>query len=147
VEEIMEFKDLSENEQKLVVDYKYDLFRDKVIALKEKGVDACEEDNRFALKGAKITDDARNLFELVIPQIIDYKGLTFERPLEGIKIHGFYYFMYLFFFERKRQIASVVDGFILDKMLMKHSITGDEMWLVNKVSQIPKEEIEKYMKK
>jgi hypothetical protein len=55
--------------------------------------------------------------------------------------------MYLFFFERKRQIASVVDGFILDKMLMKNSITGDEMWLVNKVPQIPKEEIEKYMKK
>ena len=143
----MEFKDLTEKEQKLVVDYKYDLFRDKVIALKEKGVDACKEDDSFDLKDAKITDDARDLFELVIPQIIDYKGLTFERPLEGIKIHGFYYFMYLFFFKRKRQIASVVDEFILDKMLMKNSITGDEMWLVNKVPQIPKEEIEKYMKK
>ena len=143
----MEFKDLTEKEQKLVVDYKYDLFRDKVIVLKEKGVDACKEDDRFDLKVAKITNDARDLFELVIPQIIDYKGLTFERPLEGIKIHGFYYFMYLFFFERKRQIASVVDGFFLDKMLMKNSITGDEMWLVNKVPQIPKEEIEKYMKK
>jgi len=33
--------------------------------------------------------------------------------------------MYLFFFERKRQIASFVDGFILDKMLMKNLITGD----------------------
>jgi hypothetical protein len=143
----MEFKDLKEKEQKLVVDYKYDLFRDKVIVLKEKGVDACEDDDRFDLKGALITDDARDLFELFIPQIIDYKGLTFERPLEGIKIHGFYYFMYLFFFERKRQIASFVDGFILDKMLMKNSITGDEMWLVNKVPQIPKEEIERFMKK
>ena len=143
----MGFKDLTEKEQKLVVDYKYDLFRDKVIVLKKKGVDACKEDDRFNLKGAKITYDARDLFELIIPQIIDYKGLTFERPLEGIKIHGFYYFMYLFFFERKRQIASVVDGFFLDKMLMKNSITGDEMWLVNKVPQIPKEEIEKYMKK
>ena len=143
----MQFKDLTEKEQKLVVDYKYDLFRDKVIVLKEKGVVACEEDDRFNLKGAKITEDARDLFELVIPQIIDYKGLTFERPLEGVKIHGFYYFMYLFFFERKRQIASVVDGFILDKMMMKNSITGDEMWLVNKVPQIPKKEIEKYMKK
>ena len=143
----MGFKDLTEKEQKLVVDYKYDLFRDKVIVLKEKGVDACMEDDRFDLQGAKITYAARDLFELVIPQIIDYKGLTFERPLEGIKIHGFYYFMYLFFFERKRQIASVVDGFFLDKMLMKNSITGDEMWLVNKVPQIPKEEIEKYMKK
>ena len=33
----MEFKDLTEKEQKLVVDYKYDLFRDKAIKLKEKG--------------------------------------------------------------------------------------------------------------
>jgi hypothetical protein len=30
----MEFKDLTEKEQRLVVDYKYDLFRDKVIILK-----------------------------------------------------------------------------------------------------------------
>lgn len=72
-----------------------------------------------------VVDYKYDFFELVIPQIIDYKGLTFERPLEGVKIHGFYYFMYLFFFERKRQIASSVDGFILDKMLMKNSITGD----------------------
>jgi hypothetical protein len=32
-------------------------------------------------------------------------------------------------------------------MLIKHSVTGDEMWLVNKVAEIPYEEIEKYMKK
>ena len=143
----MDFKDLNEKEQKLAVEYKYDLFRDLVIIMKEKGVDACKDDSRFDMKGTKITDDARHLIELVIPQIIDYKGLTFERPLEGIKIHGFYYFMYLFFFERKRQIASVVDGFFLDKMLMKNSITGDEMWLVNKVPQIPKVDIEEFMKK
>ena len=34
----MDFKELSEKEQKLV-SYKYDLFRDKCIKLKEKGVD------------------------------------------------------------------------------------------------------------
>jgi len=143
----MDFKDLKEKEQKLAVDYKYDLFRDLVIIMKEKGVDACKDDSRFDMKGTKITDDARHLIELVIPQIIDYKGLTFERPLEGIKIHGFYYFMYLFFFKRKRQIAFVKDGFFLDRMLMKNSISGNEMWLVNKVPQIPKVDIEKFMKK
>tara|TARA_B000000475_G_C15737850_1_gene341491 strand:+ start:38 stop:469 length:432 start_codon:yes stop_codon:yes gene_type:complete len=143
----MEFKDLTEQEQKLVFLYKYDLFRDKVIVMKERGVDSCKLDSRFDMKGAEITDDARALLKLVIPQIIDYKGLTFERPLEGIKIHGFYYFMHLFFFKRKRQIASFVDGFFLDKMLMKNSITGDEIWLINKVPQVSKVEIEKYMKK
>jgi hypothetical protein len=33
----------------------------------------------------------------------------------------------------------------MDSMLMKHSIIGDEMWLVNKIDEIPDEEIEKYM--
>jgi hypothetical protein len=32
-------------------------------------------------------------------------------------------------------------------MLMRNSITGNEMWLVNKVDEISDEEIEKYMKK
>lgn len=143
----MKFKGLSEKEQKLVVSNKYDLFRDKVLVLKEKGVDACMDDDRFNLKDAHITDDARDLFEIVIPQILDYKGLTTERPLEGINIHGFYYFMYLFFYERIRQVASHYDDCIMDKMLMKSSITGDEMWLVNKVPQIPDEEVEIFMKK
>ena len=143
----MEFKDLSEKEQKLVTANKYNLFRDKCIKLKEKGVDACVDDDDFDLKGVKITEDARNLIDLAVPQIIDYKGLVFERPLEGLGIGGFYYFMFLFYFERRRQLATRFEGHTMDSMLMKHSITSDEMWLVNKVPQIPKEEIEKYMKK
>ena len=35
----------------------------------------------------------------------------------------------------------------MDSMLMKDSVTGDEMWLVNKVDEIPDEEIEKYIMK
>ena len=141
----MKFQDLSEKEQQLVISNKYDVFRDKALVLKKLGVDACMDDNRFNLKDTHITDDARDLIEIVIPQILDYKGLTTERPLEGVNIHGFYYFMYLFFFERIRQIASHYDNCIMDKMLMKNSITGDEMWLVNKVPQIPDEVVEKYI--
>ena len=103
---IMEFKDLSEKEQKLITANKYDLFRDKCLKLKEKGVDACVENDTFDLKGVKITEDARDLIDLAVPQIINYKGLTFERPLEGLGIGGFYYFMSLFYFERKRQLAT-----------------------------------------
>ena len=32
-------------------------------------------------------------------------------------------------------------------MLMKHSVSGVEMWLTNKVNEISDEEIEKYKKK
>ena len=143
----MEFKDLSEKEQKVVVSSKYNLFRDKCIKLKEKGVDACVDDDDFDLKGVKITEDARDLIDLAVPQIINYKGLTFDRPLEGLGIGGFYYFMFIFYFERKRQLASRFEDHTMDSMLMKHSITGDEMWLVNKVDKIPDEVIEKYKKK
>lgn len=143
----MEFKDLSVKEQKVVVSSKYNLFRDKCIKLKEKGVDACVDDDDFDLKGVKITEDARDLIDLAVPQIINYKGLTFDRPLEGLGIGGFYYFMFIFYFERKRQLASRFEGHTIDSMLMKHSITGDEMWLVNKVDKIPDEVIEKYKKK
>lgn len=143
----MEFKDLSEKEQKLVAANKYDLFRDKCIKLKEIGVDACVDDDDFDLKGVKITEDARDLIDLAVPQIIDYKGLVFERPLEGLGIGGFYYFMSLFYFERRRQLMTRFEEHTMDSMLMKHSVTGDEMWLVNKVDEIPDKEIEKYMKK
>ena len=64
----MEFNDLSEKEQKLVVSCKYDLFRDKAIKLKEKGIDNCIHDFDFDFKGVKITEDARNLIDLVVPQ-------------------------------------------------------------------------------
>ena len=36
------------------------------------------------------------------------------------------------------------EGHTMDSMLMKHSITSDEMWLVNKVDEIPDEVIEQY---
>ena len=140
----MEIKDLSEKEQKLVVSYKYDLLRDKAIILQNKGVEACSVDDTFNLKGMKITKDARDLIDLAVPQIINYKGLTFDRPLEGLGIGGFYYFMFLFYFKRKRQLMTRFEGHTMDSMLMKHSITSDEMWLVNKVDEIPDEVIEQY---
>ena len=143
----MEFKDLSEKEQKLVAANKYDLFRDKCIKLKERGVDACVDDDNFNLKEVRFTEDARDLIDLAVPQIIDYKGLIFERPLEGLGIGGFYYFMSIFYFERRRQLMTRFEERTMDSMLMKNSITGDELWLVNKVDEIPDEEIEKYKDK
>ena len=140
----MEFKDLSEKEQKLAITNKYDLLREKAIILKEKGIEGCRDDDEFDLKGVKITEDAIELIEKGIQQIIDYKGLSFERAFEDLTIGGVYYFMYLFYFERKRQLAHFFDNYTIDKILLKNTITGDEMWLANKVSKIPDEIIEKF---
>lgn len=143
----MQFKNLSEKEQNLVISSKYNLLRDNAIILQIKGIEACRCDDRFDLKEMKITDDAIELIESGIKQLIDYRGLTFDRALEGLTIGGFYYFMHIFRFERRRQLATHFKTYIMDSMLMKNSVTGDEMWLANKVAKISDEEIEKFKKK
>ena len=142
----MEFKDLSEKEQNLVISSKYNLLRNNAIYLKNNGIEACRDDDRFDLKGMKITDDAIELIESGIKQLIDYRGLTFDRALEGLTIAGFYYFMHLFYFERRRQLATFFDNYTIDHILLKNTITGDEMWLANKVPKITDKEIEKFKK-
>ena len=77
--------------------------------------------------------------------MIDYRGLTFERPFEDLTVGGFYYLLYIFQFERRRQLATDFETYTIDSMLMKNSVTGDEMWLTNKVAKISDEEIEKFM--
>jgi hypothetical protein len=143
----MDFKDLSVKEQNLVISSNYNLLRDNAIILQSKGIEACRDDNRFDLKGMKITDDAIELIENGIKQLIDYRGLTFDRALEGLTIGGFYYFMHLFYFERRRQLATFFDNYTIDHILLKNTITGDEMWLANKVPKITDKEIEKFKKK
>jgi hypothetical protein len=143
----MEYNDLSDKEKKLSIANKYDLLRDKAIILQKKGVEACSDDDAFNLKGIKLSKDAIDLIEKGLPQIIDYKGLTFERALECLTIGGFYYFMYLFYFERRRQLATFFDNYTIDHILLKNTITGDEMWLANKVPKIANGEIENFKKK
>ena len=65
--------------------------------------------------------------------------------LEGLTIGGFYYFMYLFHFERKRQLATFFDSYTIDQILLRNTITGDEIWLANKVDKITNKELEKYL--
>lgn len=143
----MEFKDLSEKEQNLAIANKYDLLRDKAIILQEKGIEVSRNDNDFNFNDMIITKDATNLIKKGLPQIINYKGLSFERPLEGLTIRGFYFLLHLFYFKRSRQIAHFFDNYTIDHILIKNTITGDEMWLTNKVSKITDEEIEKFKKK
>ena len=53
--------------------------------------------------------------------------------------------MYLFHFERRRQLATFFDNYTIDQILLRNTITGDEMWLANKVDKITNEELEKYL--
>jgi hypothetical protein len=67
-------------------------------------------------------------------QILQFRGLRPDRPLEGIGIGGFYALLALFHFERVAQAASDAGpGMMLDRMQMKHGVDGREIVLYNKV--------------
>jgi len=59
------------------------------------------------------------LIEKGLQQIIDCKGLTFDRDFEALTVAGFYYFMCLFHFERRRQLATFFDSYTIDQILLK----------------------------
>ena len=55
--------------------------------------------------------------------------------------------MSLFHFEMKRQLATHFDNYTIDQILLKNSLTENEMWLANKVEKIPDEVINKFYSK
>tara|TARA_B110000014_G_scaffold217940_1_gene172765 strand:- start:97 stop:531 length:435 start_codon:yes stop_codon:yes gene_type:complete len=143
----MDFKDLPVKQQKFAIANKYDLLREKALLLKKEGIEFCSGNKSFDLEDVKITDDARELIKNGVQQIIDYRGLSFKRPFESLGIGGFYFLMSIFHFEMRRQLATHFDDYTIDQILFKHSITGDEMWLANRVNKISDEEIAKFTSK
>ena len=54
----------------------------------------------------KITDDAIELIDCGIKQLINYKGLTFDRALEGLTVGGFLLFYAYFSLSIKKAISN-----------------------------------------
>lgn len=74
------------------------------------------------------------LIERGCRQILEWKGIDPRKPLESIGINGFYRLMDLFHFEVVGHSASSSDdGTFLDKMMVRHVVTGEEMILYNRV--------------
>ena len=59
----MKFNDLTEEEQKLAIANKYDLLREKAIILKEKGIEACRDNEELNIGDIKVTNDLLDLIE------------------------------------------------------------------------------------
>jgi hypothetical protein len=67
-------------------------------------------------------------------QIVQWRGITPESPLQHIGTAGFYALLQLFHFKLQQQSAfDGKDGTILDKMEMRHVVTSEELTLYNKV--------------
>jgi hypothetical protein len=69
-------------------------------------------------------------------QIVNWKGLSPERPLQGLGIKGFYRMIEVFHFKVSEQSATFGnDGNVMDKMTIKHSVTGEQIALYNLVKK------------
>ncbi|MBP7585074.1 MAG: hypothetical protein KBA61_13625 [Spirochaetes bacterium] len=80
--------------------------------------------------GSEIYD----ILEKGCKQILEYKGLTPEIPLEGLGISGFNMLLSLFHFKLLRQsLISNTEECFLDMMEMEHMVTGQKMTLYNRI--------------
>jgi len=69
-------------------------------------------------------------------QIVDWRGISPERPLQGLGIKGFYRLIEVFHFKVIGQSATfLANGSVMDKMTIKHSVTGEEITLFNLVKK------------
>ena len=92
----MEFKDLSEKMQQLVIEKKYAMIRDKALMIQEKGVEVCRDNDTLNFPPQKLNNQGKRIIESGVKQIINYKGLTKETAFKGLNIPEFYFFMYFF---------------------------------------------------
>ena len=71
-------------------------------------------------------------------QLVRWRGVTPDAPLEDLGIEGFYCLLQLFHFEVDSQASMPgKDRAILDRMQMRHVVTGEEVVLHNLVKQTP----------
>jgi len=67
-------------------------------------------------------------------QLVQWCGLSSDRPLEGIGVSGFYALLRVFHFEvASHQATESEPGMILDVMHMRHGIESTEITLYNRV--------------
>ena len=69
-------------------------------------------------------------------QILQFQGLSPDRPLEGIGVDGFYALLRLFHFELDQQAVLGTGAIetVLDQMKMRHVVDGQELTLYNLVT-------------
>lgn len=69
-------------------------------------------------------------------QILQFRGLSADRPLEGISVDGFYALLRVFHFalDERATLGTGVIGTVLDQMKMRHLVDGQEVTLYNLVT-------------
>jgi len=100
------------------------------------GPEAYSDQDAFGMPPKGAPPHLLALIELGCRQIVDWKGISSDRPLQGLGISGFYRMIEVFHFEMVRQSATFGDdGSVMDKITIKHSVTGEEITLFNLVKK------------
>ena len=106
----------------------------KAYSYLKMGPEFYSRNDALGMPPEKASSHTLDLVEQGCKQILEWRGIAPERPLEGIGINGFYRLIELFHFKVVEQKAiPEADGTFLDEMLIKHVVSGEEMTLFNKV--------------
>ena len=107
--------------------------RTKALRYHDVGPDVYREGDFFNLPKKSWEPEILVWLQSGCEQMADCIGYLPEKPLEGLGVGGIYKLIELLHFERIRVDSSFDEGYALDKMTLKHSVTGSELILYNRV--------------
>lgn len=108
----------------------------KAFSYLKMGTDAYRANDALGMPPENTLPTILAVIEQGCRQIVDWRGITQERPLQELGINGFYRLIELFHFVIADQIATFGDnGNVMDKMTIRHGVTGEEITLFNLVNK------------
>jgi hypothetical protein len=98
------------------------------------GPEVYRSDDAFGMPPADATEEELTSVADGLRQLLEGLGLTAATPTAGLGIHGFNCLIETLHFETTTQyLAETHNGFVIDRMDLRHSVTGDTLTLFNKV--------------
>jgi len=108
--------------------------RTKALRYLEVGATIYRENDFYQMPRIEWTKDELTSIQNGCEQIADCKGYLPESPLTGLGIVGIYKLITFLHFERLRVDSTFDEEHVTDKMTLKHSVTGSELILYNRVA-------------
>jgi hypothetical protein len=107
----------------------------KAFAFLRAGPDEYRKNDAFHRPAADLPTARLDAIRRGCEQILRFRGVSYERPLDDIGVDGFYALIRLFHLESDHHstLGSDVPGVVVDEMQMVHIVDGRRLTLYNKV--------------